>query len=482
MKQKLAHLSLYRWRYVIGYLALGALFALSVIIAGLYAPGGVSQAEIDTIARTNQLASGVFALPDLPFHGLQLAIFSLFGVSIFTIKLPAILFSIISAVAIFFLLRRWFKPNIVVLSMLIMAVTGQFIFLAQHGTPQILYIMYSALILLFASLILQNAKGKRIWMVALGASVALSLYTPYFAYVNLGLFIAAWIHPHPRHYLLKKANRLNWAIADVSALIIAAPLVYFCMRSPELLSALFSLHLTDIDLVGNLTLLLQSYFWIQPIVAHGQIIPTMTLSSLALVIFGIIVVFRHRYAARSYVIAVWLLFTVPILVIYPHLTAIIIVPLFILLTMGIEALLGQWYGLFPENPYARGVGLILTILLVGTMTLTGIDRYMNGYRHLPEAAREFSTDISLLAAELRKRPAKTELIVDAREEPIYQALAQHNGTELIVRTDASGLTTKNVLMSRQAHELAKPQGWQLQRIVTNDRATEADRFYLYKPN
>lgn len=481
MKQQLAHLSLYRWRYAIGYGVLGVLFALSVVTAGLYAPGGISQMEIETIARTNQLADGIFALPDLPFHAVQLASFSLFGVSILTIKLPSIIFSIISAVAIFFLLRRWFKPNIVILSMLIMAATGQFIFLAQQATPHILYVMYSALILLFASLILQRAKGKHIWKIALGISMALSLYTPYFIYINLGLFIAACIHPHPRHYLLKRSERLNWAFALLAASFVILPLAYLCMQSPELVSALLGIHLADLDLLANIKLLVQSYFWVQPIVVHGQILPIINFSSLALILLGLIVLFQHRYTARSYVIAAWLLLTPPVLIISPHLTAIVIVPLFILLTMGIETLLSEWYKLFPENPYARGVGLVLTITLIGTMIIAGADRYANGYRHLPRAAHEFSTDISLLTKELQKRPAKTELIVDETEYPVYHAMARHNTSALIVMTSPDNITTQNVLFTRKARETHAPYAWELQRIVTNGHAEQGDRFYLYKP-
>ena len=108
MKREPINLLLYRWRYAIGYTALILVFMLAIALAGLYAPGGLTQHEIDTLAVTNTLGSSSVNLVNLPFHGLQLLSLKLFGVSVLTIKLPAMLFAIGAVVAIFFLLAFLF--------------------------------------------------------------------------------------------------------------------------------------------------------------------------------------------------------------------------------------------------------------------------------------------------------------------------------------------------------------------------------------
>ena len=163
MNQKAINSFIYKWRYAIGYTVLVIIFAIAIALAGLYAPGGLTQSEINTLAITNSLSKDSVNLVNIPFHGLQLLVLKLLGVSVLTIKIPAMIFAIASIVAIFFLLKRWFKSNITILSMLIMATTSQLIFLAQSATPQILYVLYSAIIILFSSLILQKAQKPLLW-------------------------------------------------------------------------------------------------------------------------------------------------------------------------------------------------------------------------------------------------------------------------------------------------------------------------------
>ena len=197
-KQKVTDIFLYRWRYVFGYTLLALLYIGAIIISALHVPGGLSQAEIDMVNTTNHLNFSVegIAVTNLPFHLLQLLFFKLFGVSLLTIKAPAVILSIASSVAIFFLLKRWFKPSTTILSLLIMATTGQFLFIGQSATVGILYIFYTALTLLFATLILQKAQNASIWRISLAITTVLSLFTPYFWYINLGLLIIAFLHPH----------------------------------------------------------------------------------------------------------------------------------------------------------------------------------------------------------------------------------------------------------------------------------------------
>ena len=168
-KQKVTDIFLYRWRYIFGYTLLALSYIGAVIVSALYAPGGLSQAEIDMVNTTNHLNLSIdgLAVTNLPFHVLQLLIFKIFGVSLLTIKAPAILLSIISSIAIFFLLKRWFKPSTTILSLLIMITTGQFLFIGQSATAGILYIFYTALTLLFATLILQKAPRAPLWRIGL---------------------------------------------------------------------------------------------------------------------------------------------------------------------------------------------------------------------------------------------------------------------------------------------------------------------------
>lgn len=478
MKKQFSGWFIYRWRYIAGYGALVSLYVFAVIISSLYIPGGLTQSEIDSLAITNSLADGNLTIANLPWHALQFASLSLFGVSILTIKLPSIILSVLGAVAIFFLLKRWFKPNITILSMIIMVTTGQFIFLAQNANPDILYVVYSALILLFASLSLQKTKHPLVWKVGLAIAIGLSLYTPYFIFINLGLVLTALLHPYTRLQLFKKTNRPDWLLTLAISIMIIMPLLYLISQSTELLSVLAGYYpLSDLDVINNLKALAYSYFWILPTVVNGQISPILDFSAIALIILGLLVLYRLRHQPRTYLITAWGILTIPILIINPELTSLLTVPLFILLAIGIETLLHEWYKLFPLNPYARTTGLLFTVGLVSLVVLSGIDQFTSGYRFMPSAVRQFNADLTLVKDQLRKRPTRTLLLVDDKEAPIYNSLARFSENKLTVSKEVQG-EIGNVIVTNQA-KINIPSDWRLINIVTNSRNNDADRLYLY---
>lgn len=480
MKKDLANFTLYKLRYVIGYCLLGILFISAVTLASVYTPGGITQEEINSVKLTNLLEQGSLSIVNLPFHLLQLLIFSIFGVSILSIKLPAILLSIASTVAIFFLLRRWFKPGIAVLAMLIMTTTGQFVFIAQSATQHILYIFFTAMILLFASLTVQKTKSQLVWKLGLALSVALSWYTPYFMYISLGLLLVALIHPHTRYSIFKKSERANWFIALAVFVAAVFPLGFLIAENNQLLTDLLGYQIAGFDIVANLKSLFVTFFWIEPVVVGGQILPIFDFGSVALILLGTLVLFRQSYTSRTYMIIAWLIFALPVVVLRPSLVSILIIPLFILLAVGIEALLSEWYKLFPKNPYARGSGLVLIVSLVCVMVYSGFDRFANGYMFMPDSANSFNKDLPLLKRELRDRPVKTLVVVDEDEKPVYDALAKHSKFDIQITTDPSTGEIGNALVTHQAKSQSNFQGWELQRIFTNNRQENSDRLYLYK--
>ncbi|MDO4780908.1 MAG: glycosyltransferase family 39 protein [Candidatus Saccharibacteria bacterium] len=477
----LSTLFLYRWRYVISYIGLVIALLTAITIALLYAPGGLTQAEIDGLATTQHLASGTIAIPNLPLHGLQAAFFSLFGVSTFTIKLPAAIFAISSVIAMFFLLRRWFKPGIATLSLTLMVITGQFIYIAQSFTPGIMYIFWSTLILLFGSLIAQKAKRSTVWKVALALSMGLSLSTPYFWYINLGILLVGLIHPHTRHLLLARKYRLSWLPAIIAFAIATAPLAYLCTTQPSLLQALLGLGALSIPTFDGAMLLIRAFLWPAPTVAHGQLMPVIDMGAMALIILGIAASIRQWHTARSYVIIAWLPLVLPLILLIPEALGIATIPMFILLAVGLETLLNEWYKLFPKNPYARGTGLLLTVILLGIMMLSGVNRYIKSYHYNPTAITAHSVDLQLLQSDLRQHDAATIVTADS-ERPLYEALARYTKKSLTIANSADGAVKDMPLYITRAARKPDdaPKQRHLARIIVNARATDADRFYYYK--
>lgn len=325
MKTKLSDFLIYRLRYILGYVVLAALYGAAVVVSALYAPGGLSQAEIDMVATTNTLDLSQptsLMIPNLPLHLMQLIFFKLLGVSVLSIKLPAITLSVISVIAIFFLLRHWFKPSVSILSLIVMVATAQVIFIGQSFTPHILYVAYSALILLFVTLIMQKRAFDQVWKICLACVVPLSLLTPYFWYINLGLLLAALLHPHTRYFLLSRRQRPQWIFSGIVLACLLTVVGLMNLAQPSLLEATLGLRVLDFQIYDNLKTLFYSYLSPRAVIINGQIMPIMDFSASFLALFGLLKTIQQRQTARAYMIWAWLLLALPLLLVRPHLTVI----------------------------------------------------------------------------------------------------------------------------------------------------------------
>lgn len=475
---------IYRWRYWIGYgLVAIALIAL-LVFAGLYVPGGLSQQEMNSTVSSASIDlqdTSTMTIANLPYYLLQKVSLMTFGVSNFSIKLPSLILAFITSVGAVLLLRRWFRPNVAVLATIIMITTGQFLFVAQAGTPGIVYILWSVWLLLAATMITGGARHKSFWKIAFFVIAALSLYTPLSIYLLIAILSAALLHPHVR-YVLKRMSPGRLVSYSLITVIIAAPLAYGIYLNPQLGVQLLGMPADwPPNLLANGAQLLQQYFnFIAP--ASGTLMtPVLGLGSIALIALGAWQLFKTRYTARSYTLTAWLILLVPILLINPDYTSITFVPFLLLLASGLAYLFSTWYRMFPRNPYARIVGLVPLVVLVGGLVLSGVDRYVYGYHYDPQTAKSFSRDLTLLNRQARGQYT-TNLLVTNKEEAFYRAVARYNGVLVFHRHDDLTVSTapqaNTTVATRAAHNLV--QNREVDRIITTSHSTEADRFYIYK--
>jgi len=460
---------LYRWRYVIGYTSLAVLLAGLLLFAGLYLPGGLSEAEKASVVHSAALSFGdtsSLAVANLPYYGLQAALFALFGVTIFTIKLPSLLLGLASAVGLVFLLRRWFKPNIAVMASFIAISTGQFLFIAQSGTPSILYIFWPVVILLLGTQITRTRSLRMLWKVLFVICAALSLYTPLGLYPLIAIALAIVFHPHLRA-VVRRLRRSRLIIVTAIFILLTAPLIWFVSSDPRLGLTLLGIPATwPPDVVANIVTVTKQYFLFWEPSTTEVMTPVFGLGSAALVGLGAYRLVRTRETTRSYLIIFWIVCIIPVLILNPSFTTVTFVPSVLMLAAGLTSLISYWYRLFPLNPYARVAGLIPIVILVGALITSGVSRYIYGYHYGPYVAPLFSQDLALI-------PDDTdELIVSEAELPFYAAVASYHRTFEVRTTPA----TSFVVATRDAR--AQLKGFEIRRIITNANSNDADRLYI----
>jgi 4-amino-4-deoxy-L-arabinose transferase-like glycosyltransferase len=462
---------LYRWRYILGYSIVGLLLAGLLVFAGLYVPGGISAEEMQATVRADSLSLSnldSLAITSLPYYLLQAGIFHIFGIYDFTIKLPSLILALLSAIGLILLLRRWFKPNIAVLASLIAVTTGQFLFVAQNGTPSILYIFWPVVLLLLGTQVTRGKRFRALWKLLFAAAAAVSLYTPLSIYPLIAIILALALHPHLRN-AVRRLSKIKVAFALLIAGIILTPLVIGLTRHPELGLTLLGVPSTwPPDIAANLVTIAKQYlvFW-EPSTTT-LMTPVFGLGSVLIIILGLYRLIRTRETTRSYLIIIWILCLIPVLILNPRFTTVGFVPAVLLLAAGLTSLISYWYRLFPLNPYARISGLIPLIILIVVLMGSGLDRFVYGYHYDPNTAVNFSKDLKLLPKDTAR------LVVSPEELPFYTAVAQYRKS-LAVSMVASGDSFTTTREGRTNFP-----GYTIDQIITSSYAENSDRLYVYK--
>lgn len=473
---------LYRWRYILGYgvIVLSILGLLTVAL--LYIPGGLSSAEMDTVVKSSSLVPSLTdfdpqSIINLPYHLLQRASISLLGVTPLAIKLPSFILGVLSGLGILLLLRKWFKQNIAVLTTILVITTGQFMFIAQSGTPAIVYVFWPVWLLVSALMVSRKTGWTLIWKIALFGIVALSLYTPLTIYILIALLSSAILHPHLR-FLIRRLPKAKLIFALFCSLILLAPLIYTIVLHPKIGLELLGIPESWPHLLANALQLIHQYFdFVTP--SSGTIMaPIYGLGTMILIALGFLRLFTTKYTARSYITIAWITMLVPVMLVSPNYINIAFVPSILLIAMGVSQLLSLWYELFPRNPYARIAGLLPLIVLIGGMVFSGVDRFMYGYLYDPKTAVNFSTDLDLVNAQLAdKNRGSTHIITSPQETAFYQVVAKYNN-DVQAFTAPQTQPASTIIVSRAANTAYE--GIEPWRIVASPTSQNADRFYIYK--
>ncbi len=196
--------------------------------------------------------------------------------------------------------------------------------------------------------------------------------------------------------------------------------------------------------------------------------PVFGLGSALLIGLGFYRLVRTRETTRSYLIIFWIVCLLPVLLLNPNFTSVTFVPSVLMMAAGLTSLIGYWYRLFPLNPYARIIGLIPIIILVGALIITGLARYIYGYHYSPGVAPLFSNDLALIPSDTK------QLVVSENEKPFFSAVAQYRDTLDIVTSPTADTFTATREARRQFSDDT------IVDIITSSRSSEADRFYVMK--
>ena len=466
---------------MIGYTLLFLAFSALIFLIPMLSPGGLSEAEMKSATTSHALSFESILkgnVVDLPYHALQKLSLDLFGLSAYAIKLPSIIVGLFLGVILVLLLNRWFKNNVAIIASILTVLSAPFLYLSGTGTPLIMLVFWPTLLLWLGSKINGKALKKAFYAFIFAGCLLFSLFTPYLVYFAIFIVIYALSHPHLR-FMIKSLPKIPFILTIILGVACLGALIFEIVKYPETVREIF--FMKDFSWDAYFTNIkdgfLPLFSW-NGTTESTFLSPMIGLASLALAICGLISTAHGFFASRNSIASIFIVFTVIISGFRADCSVLIILPFAILTAHGIRYILEKWYGLFPENPYARIFGLIPVSTILGIMIITSLTHYVYGYLYNPTVAREFQNDLALIYDNVEKD--STILIPAGTYTYDFYKILDDKGLYQVTSNTPSTNDKENIKHLATLGKWPAKLPYDLHRIITSPKSTDSDRIYLYE--
>lgn len=476
----ISRLFLYKHRFGIVYTLLTLAFIGLLFLMPLIAPAGLSQAEMESVVTSNGTNLNTIVngeIVDLPYHILQKFSVKFLGLHPYAIKLPSIIIGLLLGALLIALLNRWFKNNVAIIASILTILSSSFLYLANSGTPLIMLVFWPTLLLWLGSKIQGKNAPRPIFCFIFAFFLLLSILTPHLIYLAIFIVLFALVNPHLR-FTIKTLPKIPLILTGLVILAGIGAIGYIVFQHPGSLATLS--FMTDFSwnkYWNNLSTAFLPFFSWNGNVESTFLSPLIGLATLALALTGLFSTAKGFFASRNSIASFLIIYTVIISGFFPDSAILLILPLAILIAHGIRYVLTKWYGLFPENPYARVFAIIPISIFLGIIIISDISHFMFGYRYNPPVAREFTNDLALIEQYVG---GDTVLLIPGGtlEYDFYKILEQH--TNLTVTSNLPDAITANHVASlgKWPSEL----DLKLEEIITSSKSENSDRIYIYTAN
>lgn len=395
----ISKLFLYRHRFIIGYVFLGLTFAVLLFLLPNTAQRGLSPEEINSVTTSFELSPSNILngnLVDLPYHVLQKISILLFGLTPFAIKLPSVLIGLVLGFLLILLLNRWFKNNVSLLASCLIVLSTPFLFLAGSGTPLIMIVFWPTLLLWLGSKIEGEKKPKPLYSFMFALAMLFSVFTPYMIYFAIFCVLFVLLQPHLR-FIVKDLPKIPLLVAGILILASFALFIVGVIHKPEIIpELLLSKNFEMGNFFNNIATGLAPFFSWHHTLESIFLSPLISLPTFAIALIGLFSTTKGFFASRNSIATILLVFCIIITGFNPAAVIFFILPFSILIAHGIKYMLEKWYGLFPENPYARISALVPLAILFSIIIIPALMQYTYGYRYNPSVATQFSYDLTVI--------------------------------------------------------------------------------------
>ncbi len=425
---------LYRYRYLLASILL-AVIVLAISIYRFWSvPSGLSASEKLSAIASGRLAGGnVTGLVNAPWLILQALAIKLYGMTIFALRLPALFLVVASILTMMLAIRAIYRPSLAMMGGLLMACSAFTISLGRAGTPAVMTVLLLTLAILFGYYVV-NAKQKVAPAVGLALDLVALSYMSGGLYIVAALAIVALLHPKSR-YAIKRHKKLLAGIAVAYLILLLTPMLLIG-RSRTTLMNLLAISTPSL---ANLRQLASSYVAGSAGLTGGLMTPMLTITGAIMVVIGLITLARRGglLSLRSYVIISLLVAGVSMAAFNPDYIYLLFIPTILLEVIAIGYIVDKWHGLFPQNPYARSLAILALSILIGSISLLDINRYISAVNYRASVVYQYDQTLPAVNQLLTSNPhAEIRLVVHSETDyQLYSLLTNRYSNLRVYRHD-----------------------------------------------
>jgi hypothetical protein len=277
------------------------------------------------------------------------------------------------------------------------------------------------------------------------------------------------LQPHLR-FIIKSLPKLPLALVSIIILGGIAALIVNIVHHPDtIIELLFTKGFIAGNYFSNIINGIGPVFSWRNTTENVFLSPLMSLPLFALALIGLFSTTKGFFASRNSIASLLLLFTVIITGFYSDAVIFFILPLSILVAHGLKYLLEKWYGLFPENPYARVAAALPLSILFAIILIPSTLQYIYGYRYNPNVADLFNYNLDVIHENLTN---ETLLVKDHYE--FYKILERNMDIKVV-----DDISKEKLSSFAAMGRLEIPETYELTRIITSPMRENSDIIYIY---
>ena len=425
---------LYRYRYLLASILL-AVIVLAISIYRFWSvPSGLSASEKLSAIASGRLASGnITGLVNAPWLIPEALAIKLYGMTIFALRLPALLLVVASILTMMLAIRVIYRPSLAMMGGLLMACSAFTISLGRAGTPAVMTVLLLALAILFGYYVV-NAKRKAAPAIGLALDLVALSYMSGGLYITAVLAVVALLHPKSR-YTIKRHKKLLAGIVVAYLILLLVPMLLIG-RGRTTLASLLTIGTPSL---ANLHQLAAGYVAGSAGLTGGLMTPMLTITGAIMVVIGLITLARRGglLSLRSYVIISLLVAGISMTMFNPDYIYLLFVPTILLEVIAIGYIVDKWHGLFPQNPYARSLAILALSILIGSISLLDINRYISAVNYRASVVYQYDQTLPAVNQLLTSNPhAEIRLVVHSETDyQLYSLLTNRYSNLRVYRHD-----------------------------------------------